>query len=444
MLRIISKNSRTLNLQKNVILSFVLKGISIGISLLLVPLTLNYLESERYGLWLTLSSIIGWAALFDIGLGNGFRNKFAEAIAVKNDSLAKTYVSTTFALLNIIIVGVLIVFFVINRFIDWGVILNTVAESSHTLSLLVIITFTFFAIRFVLQITTSIFLADQRSALVDLVNMLGSLLSLIVIFLLLRFGEPSLLYFGLAFSACPVIVLVATYFFTFAGKYAKYKPSLKYIDFKQSKSLMGLGIMFFIPQICSLIIFSTSNVIVTQLFSPSDVTVYNIAFKYFSVVTLFFNIILSPSWSAYTEAFVKKDIVWIKSMIRKMILICAVFCFGTLLMAILANPVYKLWVGESIVVPVSLTTGMALYVSILNWNNIFAQFNAGVSKIYIQVWLSLFGGIVFIPLAILISKNAGLIGIPLAMILSILPGTFIQPVQSGKIINGKAKGIWNK
>ena len=444
MFRIISKNSRTLNLQKNVILSFVLKGISIGISFLLVPLTLNYLESERYGLWLTLSSIIGWASLFDIGLGNGFRNKFAEAIAVKNDSLAKTYVSTTFALLNIIIGCVLILFFVINQFIDWGIILNTVAESSHTLSLLVIITFTFFAIRFVLQITTSIFLADQKSALVDLVNMLGSLLSLIVILLLLQFWEPSLLYFGLAFSACPVVVLIATYFLTFTGKYAKYKPSLKYIDFKQSKSLMGLGVMFFIPQICSLIIFSTSNVIVTQLFSPSDVTVYNIAFKYFSVVTLFFNIILSPSWSAYTEAFVKQDVVWIKNMIRKMVLICAVFCFGTLVMAIFANPVYRLWVGESIVVPVSLTAGMALYVSIGNWNNIFAQFNAGVSKIYIQVWLSLFGGIIFIPMAILISTKAGLIGIPLAMILAIIPGTFIQPIQSRKIINGKAKGIWNK
>jgi len=73
-----------------------LKGISIGISLLLVPLTLNYLDKEGYGLWLTLSSIVSWFSLFDIGLGNGFRNKFAEATAVKNDDLAKTYVSTTF------------------------------------------------------------------------------------------------------------------------------------------------------------------------------------------------------------------------------------------------------------------------------------------------------------------------------------------------------------
>ena len=444
MFRIVSKNKRTLNLQKNVILSCIYKGISIGISLLIVPLTLNYLESERYGIWLTLSSIIGWTTLFDIGLSNGFRNKFAEALALKNDSLAKTYVSTTLALLSIIIICVLIVFYIVNQFINWGIVLNTAAESSRTLSQLVLITFTFFAISLVLRITTSIFLADQKSSLVDLVVMLGSLLSLMVIFLLLHFGKSSLLHFGFAFSACPVIVMAGTYFIIFSGKYAKYKPGIKYIDFKQSKSLMGLGIMFFIPQISSLIIFSTSNVVVTQLFSPSDVTVYNIAFKYFSVVTLFFNIILSPSWSAYTEAYVKQDVVWIKNMIRKMIIICGVFCVGATLMAILANPVYRLWVGKSIFVPVSLTIGMALYVSVCNWNNIFAQFNAGVSKIYIQVWLSLFGGVVFIPLAVLISKHAGLIGIPLAMLLSICPGTFIQPIQSSKIINGTAKGIWNR
>jgi O-antigen/teichoic acid export membrane protein len=444
MIKLKSSHSRTLNIQKNVFLSFLLKGISIGISLLLVPLTLNYLDKERYGLWLTLSSIISWFSLFDIGLGNGFRNKFAEAIAQKNDSLAKTYVSTTFVLLSVIIGCVLVIFFVINPFLDWGKILNTSAETRRTLSLLALIIFTFFALQFVFKLTTSVFLADQKPSLVDLIGVLGSLLSLIIIFILMHIGERSLLFLGLTLSACPVLVLVITYFFVFEGKYAKYKPSLKYIDFKQSKSLMGLGFLFFIPQVCALIVFSTSNVIITQIFSPADVAVYNIAFKYFSLVTMFFQIIVTPFWSAFTEAYVKQDYNWIKNVIRKLVFIWGVSCIGLILMVLLSNIFYRLWVGEQIVVPIYVSIGLAIYAGITNWNSIFVSFNNGVSKMAIQVWLALIAGIFFVPLAILFSKRIGLMGIPLAMGLSIIPGGFISPLQYQKIITNKAKGIWNK
>lgn len=50
--------------------------LSIIISLLLVPVTLNYLNSYEYGVWLTLSSILVWINYFDIGLGNGATQPF--------------------------------------------------------------------------------------------------------------------------------------------------------------------------------------------------------------------------------------------------------------------------------------------------------------------------------------------------------------------------------
>ncbi len=60
------KHERTFNVGKNILFSFILKGISIIISFLLVPLTIDYLNPSEYGIWLTLSSILGWINLFDI------------------------------------------------------------------------------------------------------------------------------------------------------------------------------------------------------------------------------------------------------------------------------------------------------------------------------------------------------------------------------------------
>ena len=92
-------HERSIKAKKNILASFLIKGCSIGISLLLVPLTINYVNSSRYGIWLTLSSIVAWLSFFDIGLSQGLRNKFAEARAKNDDSIAQVYVSTTYALL---------------------------------------------------------------------------------------------------------------------------------------------------------------------------------------------------------------------------------------------------------------------------------------------------------------------------------------------------------
>ena len=106
---ILSKgHQRSVKAKKNIIASFFIRGISIAISLIVVPLTLNYINPSRYGIWLTLSSIVSWFSFFDIGFGNGLRNKFAEAIAKGNTELAKIYISTTYAILILVISCILI------------------------------------------------------------------------------------------------------------------------------------------------------------------------------------------------------------------------------------------------------------------------------------------------------------------------------------------------
>ena len=75
-------HERSIKAKKNIAASFVIKGLSIAISLVMVPMTIHYINPTQYGIWITLSSIIGWFSFFDIGFGNGLRNRFAESIAM--------------------------------------------------------------------------------------------------------------------------------------------------------------------------------------------------------------------------------------------------------------------------------------------------------------------------------------------------------------------------
>ncbi|MEA3443226.1 MAG: polysaccharide biosynthesis protein, partial [Bacteroidota bacterium] len=179
---ITSGNSRSVKAKKNIIYSFVIRGVSMLTTLFLVPITLGYVTEVEYGIWITLSTFIIWFSIFDVGLGNGLRNKFAEAIAKKDTNLARTYVSTTYAGLTIIFGAVLIIFLGIFPFVNWNLLFQAGDENSNNIRILVLILFVFFTIRFILQLISTLLIADQRPAIASLIDPITNLIVLVIIY----------------------------------------------------------------------------------------------------------------------------------------------------------------------------------------------------------------------------------------------------------------------
>ena len=145
-------NERSVKAKKNVACMVVYKGISILAGLLLVPMTINYVDSENYGIWLTLSSMIAWMSFFDIGINNGLKNKLAEALATKNYELGRKYVSTTYAILSLIFIPLMLIIIPLAQFVDWPNILNVSAENSEGLLESISITIAYFCLNFILYV----------------------------------------------------------------------------------------------------------------------------------------------------------------------------------------------------------------------------------------------------------------------------------------------------
>ncbi len=437
---------RSLKAKKNIAASFLLNGLNVAVSFALVPMTLNYLDVTRYGLWLIISSIMMWIGFFDIGLGNGLRNKFAEAIAKGETELAKTYVSTTYVLLALIMGGLCCLFLTINPFLNWAKILNADLGLKTELSSLALIVFCFFALRFVLQLIGTILTADQRPAINNSLVPIANALALIIIFILSKTTEGSLLLFGITLSSTPVVVLIIASWIFYKNDYKQYLPSFKYVAFKYFKPLANLGVKFFILQLACLVIFSTDNIIIAQILGPAEVTPYNIAFKYFGLLIMAFTIIITPFWSAYTEAITKNDIKWIKTSIKKLIKIWLFIIAGAIMLFAISKNFYLMWVGDKVHIPVLLSAFMGLYVIINTWNNIFVYFINGVGKIKLQMYYGIVAMIINIPISIFFAKNLnmGSAGVILGTCFSLLGGFALGPIQYYKIINGKAQGIWCK
>jgi O-antigen/teichoic acid export membrane protein len=435
---------RSVKAKRNILAGFVFKGCSIAISLILVPLTIHYVNPTQYGVWLTLSSIIGWFGFFDIGFGHGLRNKLTEAISKGQYKLSRIYVSTTYAVLCIIVGAALIIFFIINPFINWPKILNTTPAMAAELSLLALIVFVFFCLQFVLQLITTILNANQQPGYASLFYFLGNVFSLAVIFILTKTTSGNLVYLGVVLGLTPVLVLLATSIWFYTNAYKRFAPSFKFVRFKFARNIISLGLKFFILQIAGLILYESSNIIIAQLFGPEKVTTYNIAYKYFSIIPMAFSIIMMPFWSAFTKAWVEKDIAWIKNTIKKLLVAWGLFSALSVIMLIASNFVYELWVGKKIIVPFALSAAIAIFVIINSWNLVFVQFLNGVGKIKLQLYSGIWGAILNIPLAVYLGKAFGIAGVIFSTVLLASINMSWSYIQYKKIINNKATGIWAK
>ena len=273
-------NERSVAVKRNVAASLVLKCISILISLQVVPLTIDYVNPTKYGIWLTLSSIIAWLSYFDLGFANGFRNRFAEAKAKGDMKLAKEYVSTTYAMLFLLFSVILLIILVVNNYLDWSRILNVASVYKNELNLVFSLLACFFCMNIVASVFTTMLAADQKPALASLVQTSGQMLAFVCIYILTKTTSGSLGALAFIFSGVPCVLLIIVSVIMFHSKnYTLVAPALQSIRFVLARNILGLGGQFFIITVSTLLIFQFINVILSRLQGPEVVTQYNIAYK---------------------------------------------------------------------------------------------------------------------------------------------------------------------
>lgn len=431
---------RSVKARKNVFLLFIIRVLSLPISFILIPLTIDYVSSESYGIWLTISSVVAWMSFFDIGINNGLRNKLTESIAQGDLGLSKKYVSTTYAILSLISISALVIFIFINYYINWAVVLNTSPVLSSELSKVAIIVVGYFCFKFVLSTVNIILLSNQLPAQASFRGFMEQVASLIVIIILTKYTNGSLLYLAYGLCIAPLFVLIYYNLTLFFGKFKYISPSFKHIDFSLTKDLMGIGFKFFIIQIAGIIQFQTANFIIIQYYGANEVTVYNVVFKYFSVLTMLMGIFMIPLWSAVTDAYARNDLKWIKDAEIKYRKIAIGLIGIAILMLIFSNYAYDLWLGKGkIEVAFQISFLMCLFTVLYFFGGIYCTILNGISALNIQFKASIVSPFIFLMAAYIFINylNWGISSIIIASIIANFNGFILAPLQYMKIFYSK-------
>lgn len=439
-----SGNSRTQIIKRNVLYSTGIKGISIITSLLLVPLTIDYVSSELYGIWLTLSSIISWLSFFDVGFGLGLRNRLTTAIALGDFKKGKIFVSTTYCILAIIFFFVGIVGYYVSGIVNWCQLLSISFQYQEiliTASRIVVITF---CASIIFKLIQNVFQAYQMTAAASAIDTVAQILSLALICVLTKTAFPSLNNLALVFCGAPLLVYAIYSVIMYRGKFKQVAPSFSFVDFKYAKYLFSLGGQFFLIQIICIILYQSVNFVVSHYCGPEQVTVYNISYKYLYCAVMIFNIIMAPLWSAYNDAYTKKDYNWMKSIYGKLIKINSFVVVGIVMMIVASPVVYKIWIGDSVFVPFFVSVLMGLYMVCLTISTMHASILNGMGIIKVQIIQAAFQGALFVGSIVIIGRGLDLISILIIMLLTAIIPAVILPIQVKLLLNNRAKGIWKK
>lgn len=437
-------NTRSVAIKKNILESFAIRGVSIIISLMLVPLTLGYVSKELYGVWLTISSVMMWLGFFDIGFTLGLKNKLAEAIALNKWGKGKALVSTTYFMMIIIFVPLCVILECCVPIINWSYFLNVDDAYNEQIVNAMFILVGLFCIQMIVNVMTSVIAAFQKVALSSLFPVIGNFLALIIIWVMTKTCPQSLTNLAIAISAMPIIVTLIASIILYHGKFKQVSPSLDCVHLKYVKDLFSLGFKFFLIKIQFLVLFQFTNFLISNVSGPSDVTYYNIAYKYLGIAMMAYSLILNPLWPAFTDAYAKRDFIWMNRVYNKMTKVFLYVIIICLVMVLLSPLAYRIWLG--IEIPWSMTIGVCIYMLVYNWDSLQVNIINGIGAVKLQTYITLIGLCVHIPLSFWLGKKLGMgaLGVVISMITINFFYSIIFTIQTRKLLNKSAVGIWTK
>lgn len=443
--KLLGNNPRTILIRKNIMASLLIKGWSVIVLFALVPLTLHCLGVYENGVWLTISSMLVWIDNLDVGLGNGLRNKLAESLACNDRMKARRAVSSTFFMLIAVIVPACAILNALIWGLDMYSFLNVDQSIVGNLNTVLSVALVLVSSTFIFKFIGNFYMGLQMPAVNNLLVTAGQTLMFLGTGIVYLSGIHSLLLIALVNTMSPLVVYLISWPLTFRGRHADLSPKLSFVDKKTVSELFGMGMKFFILQIASIVLFMSSNVIISNSFSPEYVTPYQIAYRYFSAAQLLFSILCMPYWTATTDAYQRGDMEWIKHADHTLNRLLLLIALAVVVLLALSKPAFALWIGTDVEVPFTMTAIVGLYILVILTSMRYSWVLNGIGALNLQLCMTILAAVLYIPLTLATSRLTHDINwLLIVMCLVNVPGLLVNMIQYYKIINGTATGVWRK
>ena len=409
--------------------SVLAKLISITTALVSVPLTLHYLGSERYGMWMTMSSLVAMLNFADFGIGTGVLNAVSAAHGKDHPSAIKEYVSSGCVVLTAIAVVIVALFAGAYRFVPWFKLFNVtsqVARVDAAPALAVLIAC--FALAIPLGVIQRVQLELQKGFMANLWQCAG---------------QPAGIggHHHCHHSACRAS---NAYSGLRRGPARGFGPErrrvLRLAGAADSAKLSGRRCQAIcrIAQSDSLVVlqavialtFYSDNIVIAQLLGASAVAAYSVAQRLFSTVGVVVGMALWSLWPAYGEADARGDHSWVRLTLKRSFFAAVwLSACASIVLFFTGNWIIEKWVGHGLEAPLLLLLGLGFLQVVMCGGGAISAYLNGTNFVRFQVIVGVLTAVVAIALKILLVPVIGNSGVVWASVasyalLTLLPSYF--------------------
>ena len=391
-------------------------------SLITVPLTLKYLGVEQFGLWMTISAVLGMASFADFGLGSGLLNVVSEGFG-KDDFVAiQQAVSSGFAVMMAIAAILLTMFIVAWPLVDWAHFFGVrSADASIVASPAIAVCAVCFTLNIGLDVVQRVQLGLQQGYRYGLWQAIGSIMALAGVLIGIHFHVGLAMLLG-AIAGGPVLATALNGFHFFFLVRPDLRPRRARISSRIVRRIAKLGFLFFVLQVVSAISFSTDNFILARTLGAATVAGYSIPQRLFSLITIMSSMLIAPLWPAYAEALVRGDIAWVSRTLRKSLLYGTGSVAAMSTVTLLLLPwLLRRWVDNRIHPSATLLLGLAVWTVIGFAGQAVGIFLSAASNVRLQVSTATAFGVVCVLTKVYCVRHYGVSGLPWATVIAYLP-----------------------
>lgn len=388
------------------------RGIQILTMLLSVPLTIGYLGLERFGLWVTISSLGALVAFADLGLGGSLMTAVAEADGEDDQESARRYVSSVFFTLCAVALALGSAFGIASAWISWDGLFNVASPRAVDEAGAAVAVFAgCFLLNLPLSVASRVQMGLQEGATSNFWIAVGHIIGLLGILLAvaLEAGVPWLV---LALVGGPAVGSLLNTVILFRGDRPWIRPRWSYATADVAQRLFRLGLLFFILQAAGAVAFQADSLVIAQLFGADAVARYAVPWRLFMFVPLIVALVLAPLWPAYAEAIARRDLTWVRTALRRSLAFSALASvLPGIPLLIFAPELIRVWAGTEVDAPFALLAGLAVWSVCYCISIPMAMFLNGAGVVRFQALAAVLMASTNLGLSILLGHLVGLPGV---------------------------------
>ncbi|MBF0694112.1 MAG: oligosaccharide flippase family protein [Flavobacterium sp.] len=425
--------------ENHLVMSGFYKGVS-GLSLFIsIPVLIQYLGQDTYGVWLLIYALFQLVLIMDFGIQSNLKTKIPVFYYNNQTDSVVSYIKSTYKISVFIAIGIFLIAAVAIYASDLKDLLNITTFSSSFINEIFLLNIFLFCLNFITGIHKSLYVAFLKGKYAEeslAVNQLGILVLIIIATIAFPDIDDStkIIVMTLLHGFFSLLVNIA-----YTIRFSK----MQNINFLGASSqnqvftsdILKLGCKFMILQVGMLIFFIVDNYIISNNFMPKDVVPYDSVNRIFQLPLMLLFAALTPLWSMFYKNYADRDQKALLGTFKKFNIYFVAITVAVIVLALICPFIIHIWIKQELKIP----NLLIFYIAIVTLMRIFVAFYSnflyGVGRLNIFIFIIVITVLLKIPLTyFLMGHGYGINSVVIATSILMIPWVVGIPLQSYMIV----------